>query len=149
MAGLKKILLVDDEEDLREALAEQLAATEDFEVAEAGTGAEAVEKAKGAIYDLVVLDVALPAAGFCLWAAVPPAWEEVGHKAGLGSDEAFARDLLAQYNVTVLPGSYLARPAQGFNPGAGRIRMALVAETAECLEAAQRIVALVNNHTAS
>ena len=39
MAGLKKILLVDDEEDLREALAEQLAATEDFEVAEAGTGA--------------------------------------------------------------------------------------------------------------
>ena len=96
-----------------------------------------------------VLDVALPDAGFYLWAAVPPAWEEVGHKAGLGSDEAFARDLLAQYNVTVLPGSYLARPAQGFNPGAGRIRMALVAETAECLEAAQRIVALVNNHTAS
>ena len=96
-----------------------------------------------------VLNVALPDAGFYLWAAVPPAWEEVGHKAGLGSDEAFARDLLAQYNVTVLPGSYLARPAQGFNPGAGRIRMALVAETAECLEAAQRIVALVNNHTAS
>jgi N-succinyldiaminopimelate aminotransferase len=45
-----------------------------------------------------------------------------------------------------LPGSYLARDSQGvagakgFNPGAGRIRMALVAETAECLEAAQRIV---------
>jgi N-succinyldiaminopimelate aminotransferase len=61
----------------------------------------------------------------------------------------FARDLLAQYNVTVLPGSYLARAghgggqSQGFNPGAGRIRMALVAETAECLEAAQRIVAFV------
>jgi hypothetical protein len=46
----------------------------------------------------------------------------------------------AQYNVTVLPGSYLAREAAGVNPGAGRIRMALVAETAECLEAAQRIV---------
>jgi N-succinyldiaminopimelate aminotransferase len=67
----------------------------------------------------------------------------------VGDDVAFARDLLAQYNVTVLPGSYLAREghgsadAQGFNPGAGRIRMALVAETAECLEAAQRIVAFV------
>jgi DNA-binding response OmpR family regulator len=47
MAGLKKILLVDDEEDLREALAEQLVATEDFEVFEAGTGAEAVEKHQG------------------------------------------------------------------------------------------------------
>jgi N-succinyldiaminopimelate aminotransferase len=45
----------------------------------------------------------------------------------------------------VLPGSYLAREAQGFNPGAGRIRMALVAETAECVEAAQRIVAFIKN----
>lgn len=96
-----------------------------------------------------VLDVALPDAGFYLWAAVPPAWEDAERNGGLGSDEAFARDLLAQYNVTVLPGSYLARPAQGFNPGAGRIRMALVAETAECLEAAQRIVAMVSQHTAS
>ena len=75
-----------------------------------------------------VLDVALPDAGFYLWAAVP------------GSDEAFARDLYAAYNVTVLPGSYLARSAHGHNPGAGRVRMALVADTAECLEAAQRIV---------
>lgn len=75
-----------------------------------------------------VLDVALPDAGFYLWAAVP------------GSDEAFARDLHAAYNVTVLPGSYLARSAHGHNPGAGRVRMALVADTAECLEAAQRIV---------
>ena len=96
-----------------------------------------------------VLDVALPDAGFYLWAAVPPAWANAERNGGLGSDEAFARDLLAQYNVTVLPGSYLARPAQGFNPGAGRIRMALVAETAECLEAAQRIVAMVSQHTAS
>ena len=85
-----------------------------------------------------VMDVRLPDAGFYLWAAVPG-----------GDDVAFARDLLAQYNVTVLPGSYLAREgpavgdAKGFNPGAGRIRMALVAETAECLEAAQRIVAFV------
>ena len=81
-----------------------------------------------------VMDVRLPDAGFYLWAAVPG-----------GDDVAFARDLLAQYNVTVLPGSYLAREAQGFNPGAGRIRMALVAETAECLEAAQRIVAFIKN----
>jgi N-succinyldiaminopimelate aminotransferase len=84
-----------------------------------------------------VMDVRLPDAGFYLWAAVPS-----------GDDVAFARDLLAQYNVTVLPGSYLARDAQGFNPGAGRIRMALVAETAECLEAAQRIVAFIQkNHS--
>ena len=60
MAGLKKILLVDDEEDLREALAEQLVATEDFDVFEAGSGVEAVEKSKTAIFDLVVLDVGLP-----------------------------------------------------------------------------------------
>ena len=59
----------------------------------------------------------------------------------------FARDLLAQYNVTVLPGSYLARHAQGGNPGAGRIRMALVAETEECVEAARRIVAFVKGCT--
>jgi N-succinyldiaminopimelate aminotransferase len=78
-----------------------------------------------------VLDVALPDAGFYLWARVP------------GSDTAFARDLLALYNVTVLPGSFLARDVQGLNPGAGRIRMALVAETAECEEAAQRIVQFV------
>ncbi len=87
-----------------------------------------------------VMDVRLPDAGFYLWAAVPG-----------GDDVAFARDLLAQYNVTVLPGSYLAREghfigdAKGFNPGAGRIRMALVAETAECLEAARRIVAFIRN----
>ena len=79
-----------------------------------------------------VLDVKLPDAAFYLWAAVPG-----------GDDQAFARDLLAQYNVTVLPGSFLARESQGFNPGAGRIRMALVAETQECMQAAQRIVEFV------
>jgi N-succinyldiaminopimelate aminotransferase len=79
-----------------------------------------------------VLDVALPDAGFYLWAGVSQ----------LGLDDvAFARGLLAQYNVAVLPGSLLARDANGVNPGAGRIRMALVAEAHECLEAAQRIVA--------
>jgi N-succinyldiaminopimelate aminotransferase len=82
-----------------------------------------------------VLDVRLPDASFYLWAGVR------------GSDTAFARDLLAQYNVTVLPGSYLAREVDGANPGAGRIRMALVADTAECLEAARRIVQFVQSRT--
>jgi N-succinyldiaminopimelate aminotransferase len=82
-----------------------------------------------------VLDVRLPDASFYLWAGVR------------GSDTAFARDLLAQYNVTVLPGSYLAREVDGINPGAGRIRMALVADTAECLEAARRIVQFVQSRT--
>ena len=77
-----------------------------------------------------VLDVALPDAGFYLWAGVPG-----------GDDVAWALGLLAQQNVTVLPGSLLARPALGINPGAGRVRLALVAGTEECVEAAQRIVA--------
>ena len=64
-----------------------------------------------------------------------------------GSDTDFARDLLAQYNVTVLPGSYLARGTGGLNPGAQRVRMALVAGTAECVEAAQRIVQFVKNRS--
>jgi N-succinyldiaminopimelate aminotransferase len=80
-----------------------------------------------------VLDLALPDAGFYLWAKVR------------GSDTEFARDLLATYNVTVLPGSYLAREAQGSNPGANRIRMALVAETTECVEAAERIAQFVQS----
>jgi N-succinyldiaminopimelate aminotransferase len=84
-----------------------------------------------------VMDVALPDAGFYLWAAIPEVFK--------GSDTAFSRELLALYNVVVLPGSYLARDAQGHNPGAGRIRMALVAETAECVEAAQRIVQFIQS----
>ncbi|AOS79440.1 MULTISPECIES: succinyldiaminopimelate transaminase [Hydrogenophaga] len=86
-----------------------------------------------------VLDVALPDASFYLWAGVPGRF--ASHTPGLSADEAFARELLAQYNVTVLPGSYLARTAQGANPGAGRVRLALVAGVDECLEAAQRIAA--------
>lgn len=85
-----------------------------------------------------LLDVRLPDAGFYLWAGV-------GDLFG-GSDTAFARELLAQYNVTMLPGSYLAREVDGRNPGAGRVRMALVAETAECIEAAERIAAFVRTH---
>jgi N-succinyldiaminopimelate aminotransferase len=75
-----------------------------------------------------VLDVQLPDAGFYLWAGVPG-----------GDDIDFTLKLLAQYNVAVLPGSLLARTAHGANPGAGRIRMALVAGVEECLEAARRI----------
>ena len=82
-----------------------------------------------------VMDVRLPDAGFYLWAGIP---------AGLGMDDAtFARELYAATGVTVLPGSYLAREAGGANPGAGRVRMALVAGTAECLEAAERIAQFI------
>lgn len=60
MQTVKKILLVDDDLDLREALSEQLVLTEDFDVFEAGTGAEASERAKAGLFDLVILDVGLP-----------------------------------------------------------------------------------------
>ena len=84
-----------------------------------------------------IMDVALPDAGFYLWVGVPAAFN--------GDDEAFSRGLFAAYNVVVLPGSYLARGSQAVNPGAGRIRMALVAQTAECVEAAQRIVQFIQS----
>jgi DNA-binding response OmpR family regulator len=60
MAPLKKILLVDDDDDLREALSEQLVMTEDFDIFEADTGSSAMERVKEALYDLVILDVGLP-----------------------------------------------------------------------------------------
>ncbi|WP_018873745.1 succinyldiaminopimelate transaminase [Thioalkalivibrio sp. ALJ16] len=80
-----------------------------------------------------VVDVSMPAAGFYLWPRVPD-----------GDDEAFARRLYAEAGVTVLPGRYLSRtdPATGHNPGAGHVRMALVAEPAACIEAAERIAGL-------
>ena len=83
------------------------------------------------------MDVALPDAGFYFWAGVPGAFN--------GDDEAFSRDLFAAYNVVVLPGSYLARDFNGSNPGKGRVRMALVAQTPECVEAAQRIVQFIQS----
>ena len=85
-----------------------------------------------------VIDVALPDAGFYLWA-------DVSKLPMYGDDIAFARALLAQYNVAVLPGSLLARESMGVNPGAGRVRLALVAETPECVEAAQRIASFVRS----
>ncbi|MBS1210089.1 MAG: succinyldiaminopimelate transaminase [Proteobacteria bacterium] len=75
-----------------------------------------------------VLDVQRPDAGFYLWARTA------------GDDTAFARDLLATQNVTVLPGQFLAREAHGRNPGMGFVRIALVATEQECVAAAQRIV---------
>ncbi|MCC6474106.1 MAG: succinyldiaminopimelate transaminase [Burkholderiales bacterium] len=69
----------------------------------------------------------LPEGGFYLWVRTPM------------SDEAFARDFYASYNVTVLPGTYLAREAQGVNPGRQHIRLALVAPLDECVEAVRRL----------
>ena len=86
-----------------------------------------------------VMDVKLPDASFYLWAGIPAALQM--------DDAQFAKELYAHTGVTVLPGSYLAREAQGFNPGANRVRMALVAETAECLEAAQRIAQFIEERT--
>jgi len=93
-----------------------------------------------------VLDVALPDAAFYLWAGVPtPAdtrntdGDPDGQKVGHSAEIAWARGLLAQYNVAVLPGSLLARMAHGANPGTGRVRLALVAPLDDCIEAARRI----------
>jgi N-succinyldiaminopimelate aminotransferase len=74
------------------------------------------------------LEVEKPEAGFYLWARTPI------------RDTEFARRLYTEQHVTVLPGSYLARESFGLNPGADYVRMALVAELDECLEAAKRVV---------
>ena len=84
-----------------------------------------------------VLETALPDAGFYLWA-------RVDRKTGL-SDTEFARRLYAAENVVVLPGSFLARESHGINPGAGFVRIALVAGTAECTDAANRIINFVKS----
>jgi N-succinyldiaminopimelate aminotransferase len=73
------------------------------------------------------LDVVAPQASFYLWPRTPVA------------DTEFARRLFAQENVTVLPGSYLSRAADGLDPGAGHVRIALVAPLDECVDAAHRI----------
>ncbi len=79
-----------------------------------------------------VLPVQLPDAGFYLWPQTPTA------------DDQFARDLYAQQHVTVVPGRYLARTGASGNPGANRVRMALVASPEECRAAALRIVSFLD-----
>ncbi|VCU71979.1 LL-diaminopimelate aminotransferase [Pigmentiphaga humi] len=74
-----------------------------------------------------VLEVERPQASFYLWPRTPIA------------DTDFARGLLAQQNVSTLPGSYLARETPAGNPGANRLRLALVAPLDECVEAAHRV----------
>jgi N-succinyldiaminopimelate aminotransferase len=73
------------------------------------------------------LETERPEGGFYLWIRTPI------------DDAEFARGLQRDYNVLVLPGSYLARDAHGENPGRNHIRVALVAPLADCVEAAQRI----------
>ena len=68
-----------------------------------------------------------PDAAFYLWPETPI------------DDKEFAKGLYAQQNVTVLPGSFLSRSADGIQPGQNRVRMALVAPLEECIEAANRI----------
>jgi N-succinyldiaminopimelate aminotransferase len=80
-----------------------------------------------------VMTVSMPEAGFYLWAQTPI------------TDTEFARELFEQQNVTVLPGSYLGRDTAEGNPGANRVRMALVAPLDECIEAAKRIRSLIEN----
>jgi len=74
-----------------------------------------------------VLPVKIPEAGFYLWIRTPVA------------DTRYAQNLYRDYNVAILPGSFLARSAQGVNPGENFVRLALVASTEETVEAAQRI----------
>jgi N-succinyldiaminopimelate aminotransferase len=81
-----------------------------------------------------VMDIARPAGAFYLW-------PDIG-----GDDEAFAQQLYAAQNVTVLPGSYLGRPSSGGNPGSGRVRISLVPDVDSCVAAAERIREFVNSH---
>ena len=78
------------------------------------------------------VDVQNPDAGFYLWLNISGATKQE-------NDEQFAKRLYQQYNVTVLPGSYLSRESHGINPGTGFIRIALVADLEQCVDAATRI----------
>ena len=80
-----------------------------------------------------VLAVPSPDAGFYLWPETPI------------DDEIFAQQLLQHAGVTVLPGRYLARDTAAGNPGANRVRLALVAELGQCVEAAERIAQAVKS----
>lgn len=73
------------------------------------------------------LGVSLPDAAFYLWPKLPT------------DDESFCRQLFAQQHVLALPGQYLSRSSDGINPGANHARLALVATSEQCLDAAKRI----------
>jgi N-succinyldiaminopimelate aminotransferase len=81
-----------------------------------------------------LIDVTRPAGAFYLW-------PHVG-----GDDEAFARDLFATQNVTLLPGSYLGRRSARENPGAERVRISLVPDVDSCVTAAERIREFIISH---
>lgn len=82
-----------------------------------------------AVLDILspIMNVQKPQASFYLWADVDM------------DDEVFTREIYANENLNVVPGSYLSRKVDGINPGKNRIRMALVASLDECIEAAERI----------
>ena len=82
-----------------------------------------------AVLDILapVCEAHKPDAGFYIWLNTPI------------NDEDFAQQLFNKYNITVLPGSYLSRKANGINPGSNHVRMALVAPVEECIDAANRI----------
>jgi N-succinyldiaminopimelate aminotransferase len=77
-----------------------------------------------------VLEATVPDAAFYLWSRI---------KSDKYSDTELAVKLYRDLNITVLPGSFLAREAHGVNPGKNFVRMALVASYDECIEAAHRI----------
>ena len=80
-----------------------------------------------------VVDVSMPPAGFYLWPTLPV------------NDEVFTQSALQQQNVKVVPGSYLGRAVNGQNPGTNHVRLALVAPLNECIEAAERLLAVLDN----
>ncbi|HEY9447942.1 MAG TPA: aminotransferase class I/II-fold pyridoxal phosphate-dependent enzyme, partial [Burkholderiales bacterium] len=87
-----------------------------------------------AVYRILkpVMNVDMPDAAFYFWVPTPE------------DDTAFTRRLYGEQGVSVLPGSYLARESCGVNPGRGRVRIALVASTEECTEAAHRIARFIS-----
>ena len=125
-------LVVDDDKTFRDATC-FLIDGEDHYAEGVASGEQAIATLKEEKFDAVLaklgdaLEVHRPDASFYLWPRTPE------------DDETFARELFRRENVLVLPGSYLSRTIDGINPGANRVRMALVASVEECIEAAERI----------
>ena len=89
-----------------------------------------------AVIDILnpVIDVTIPEGGFYLWPEMAIC------------DREFSRQLYIEQSLTVLPGSFLSREVDGINPGQNRVRIALVPEYEQCIEAANRIKNFINNH---